>query len=170
MSIHQEQNDLETIENAWKTQSFDESIVQNLIKNLSKIKNQKLLEILKASLKSNNNFWRKLAVDKLIYYKEKIDHQDIELIKKIIETDEDTEIKISAANLLAFTHKDSEAFFYKRIHAEKNKDVLAAIAVSILTINEVPPYLSLPFSDQIASGEIQITDKLIQDFIHKNSR
>jgi hypothetical protein len=110
-----------------------------------------------------------VAVDKLIYYKEKINHKDVELIKKIIETDEDTEIKISAANLLAFTHKDSETFFYNRIHAEKNKDVLAALVVSILTINEIPPYLSLPFSDQISSGEIQINEKVIQDFIRKNS-
>jgi hypothetical protein len=46
MSIHQGQNDVKTIENAWKTQIFDESIIQNLIKNLSKFKNQKLLEVL----------------------------------------------------------------------------------------------------------------------------
>ncbi len=33
--------------------------------------------------------------------------------------------------------------------------------------NHVPPYL--PFSDQISSGEIQVTDKVIQDFVRKNS-
>lgn len=111
-----------------------------------------------------------MAVDKLIYYKEKINHQDTKVIKKIIETDEDSEIKISAANLLAFVNKDSEDFFYKRLHAEKNKHVLAALVESILAINEIPPYLSLPFSDQISSGEIQVSDKVIKDFIHQNSR
>ena len=158
-----------SIENAWKTQVFDENQIYNLIKSLSKQKNEKLLEIFRESLSSDNEFWRSAAVNKLIYYKEKVNHQDTELIKKIIESDENIEIKISAANLLAFTYKSSEEFFYKRIRVEKNKDVLAALVVSILTINEIPPYLSLPFSDQISSGEIQITKKVIQDFIHKNS-
>jgi hypothetical protein len=170
MTINQQKSDFEVIENAWKTQIFDENQIYDLIKNLSKLKNENLLEILRASLSSENDFWRKVAVDRLIYYKEKISYQDIKLIKEIIETDKDSEIKISAANLLAFVNKDSEDFFYKRLHAEKDKYVLSALIVSILTINEIPPYLSLPFSDQISSGKIQITDKVIQDFIHKNSR
>jgi hypothetical protein len=49
------------------------------------------------------------------------------------------------------------------------RNEVAALVVSILTINEIPPYLSLPFSDQISSGEIQINEKVIQDFIRKNS-
>jgi ribonuclease HII len=170
MSINQEQNDIESIKDAWETQIFDENKIYNLVKNLSKLKDENLLEVLRVSLSSKNDFWRNIAVDKLIYYKEKINHHDIELIKKIIETDEIDEIKISAASLLAYVHKDSEDFLYKRLRAEKNKHVLAALVESILAINEIPPYLSLPFSDQISAGEIQISDKVIKDFIHQNSR
>ncbi len=56
MTIDQQENDIEVIENAWKTQNFDKDIVQNLIKKFSKSKNEKLLEILRESLSSENNF------------------------------------------------------------------------------------------------------------------
>ena len=165
MAINEEDKELNYVKLAYESNQFDDQRLRDSIKYLLKKRNLAFFDILKSSLYGSNYFWKLIAVDKILYYKDKLDKSDIGQIQVIFESENDIEIKISAANLLGFSDKESEGFLYRAYKKESNIFVKAAIIASIFVINNIPPFLGLPFSDRISSGEINPSEVEIKNFM-----
>jgi hypothetical protein len=147
--------DLQYIQNAFQQGHSDDPLVRQILRSLSKIKFDPLIDLLKIFLNSQDIFWIEMGMKFLPYFKNSISQIGIDRVRSILDVGDTTNLKISAAGFLGFNDPEAKNLLVRYISDENDKFLNAAIASSALASNNIPPYIALGISNQITSDEIR---------------
>jgi hypothetical protein len=144
--------------------SSDKSIPQRL-KALSKTKSSAVFKLLKELLESKDAYWIELGVRNIAYFKENLTEKELLLIRNILHSHDDDDLKISAATFLGFNDPKANEFLIDEINDGNSKYVNSAIVASYLTSRSIPPYISLSIADRITSDKVKNNKLEIEEAI-----
>ena len=165
MKITTGNHDFDFVSSAFEQRDSSDSSISKRLKALAKAKFEPLVSLLKEFLSSQDSFWIEMGIKNLIFFKDSITQNEIQMIRNALDTDEDADVQMAAASFLGFNDPNASEFLMNKIDENNDKFVNAAIAASVLTSNNIPPYISLAISDQITSGNIKNAKLNIQEAI-----
>lgn len=159
---------LSQIKKAYEKADYPSKEVLEFDKNLRKARYLPYFDFLKHVFLADKQLWKSLSAKGFTYFKDKIDEKIFEQAIQIFEKSPDRSLRMDAVNVLSLFGKKSETFLFSALEKIEDKFIGGSIVSSILSINNLPPYISLGEFDRITADGIIPNKKYIEEIINRS--